>query len=98
MIIKHPLLAFAVLGCCLSLPASASPKAPVPQTEQRQTATQDNQFPPRPAKVNGRVSCNTRCINSQCWRTYDNGRKVRFQARQKINPFTNQLEWDAGPC
>jgi hypothetical protein len=58
----------------------------------------DDPFPPRPEKVPGRVSCNTRCINADCWRTYDDGRKVKFRAKSKWNPFENRFEWDAGPC
>jgi hypothetical protein len=44
------------------------------------------------------VTCNTRCNNGDCYRTYNDGRKVRFQARQKWNPFNNQFEWDSGGC
>jgi hypothetical protein len=58
----------------------------------------DDPFPPRPEKVPGRVSCNTRCINADCWRTYDDGSKVKFRAKSKWNPFENCFEWDAGPC
>jgi hypothetical protein len=37
-------------------------------------------------------------VNADCWRTYDDGRKAKFRARQKWNPFKNRFEWDAGPC
>jgi len=62
------------------------------------TSAADDPFPPAPAKTPGRVSCSTRCINADCWRTYDDGRKVKFRAKSKWNPFENRFEWDAGPC
>ncbi|AJR09489.1 sel1 repeat family protein [Photobacterium gaetbulicola] len=62
------------------------------------TRSNTSQFPAKPAKVPGRVSCNTRCINSTCYRTYDDGREVKFQAQQKFNAFTGQFEWDSGGC
>lgn len=55
-------------------------------------------WPARPTKVPGRISCNTNCRNGDCHRTYDDGRKVRFQAPQKFNSFTGQFEWDSGTC
>jgi len=61
------------------------------------TSTQEA-YPARPAKQPGVTSCNTRCNNSDCYRTYDDGRKVHFQARQKFNPINNQFEWDSGSC
>jgi len=57
-----------------------------------------NQFPARPVAKPGLVTCNTRCTNGDCYRTYGDGRKVRFQARQKWNPINNQFEWDSGGC
>jgi TPR repeat protein len=58
----------------------------------------NHSYPVRPAKVPGVVSCNTRCMNAACFRTYDDGRKVKFQAEQKWNPLTNQFEFDSGSC
>jgi hypothetical protein len=58
----------------------------------------DDLFPPAPARTPGRVSCSTRCINADCWRTYDDGRKVKLRAKSKWDPFENRFEWDAGPC
>lgn len=55
-------------------------------------------WPETPVKRPGVTSCNTNCINGDCRRTYDNGRKIRFQAKQKWNPFNNQFEWDSGSC
>ncbi|CAK2702403.1 conserved exported hypothetical protein [Vibrio crassostreae] len=62
------------------------------------TMTASSPFPARPEKVSGKVSCNTRCINSTCWRTYDDGKQVKFQAQQKFNALTGQFEWDSGSC
>jgi hypothetical protein len=55
-------------------------------------------FPARPAAQPGLTTCNTRCLNGDCYRTYGDGRKVRFQAQQKWNPFNNKFEWDSGGC
>lgn len=44
------------------------------------------------------TTCNTRCSNGDCYRTYSDGKKVHFQAKQKFNPFNNQFEWDSGQC
>jgi len=55
-------------------------------------------YPARPEAKPGLVTCNTRCTNGDCFRTYGDGRKVRFQARQKWNPINNQFEWDSGGC
>ncbi|TXJ02059.1 MAG: sel1 repeat family protein, partial [Aquabacterium sp.] len=59
---------------------------------------EDEGWPARPAKRSGVTSCNTRCINDSCMRTYDDGRRVRFRAKQKWNPFSNSFEWDSGSC
>ena len=57
-----------------------------------------NPYPARPAKRPGVTSCNTRCTNGDCWRTYDDGRKVRFQAKRKWDSFSGSFEWDSGGC
>ena len=36
--------------------------------------------------------------NGSCFRIYDNGRKVHFQAEHKFNPINSQWEWDSGSC
>lgn len=67
----------------------------------KQTASSEssnNPFPARPAKRPGVTSCNTNCNNGDCYRTYDNGKKVRFRAKQTFDPFTNQMTWDSGSC
>jgi hypothetical protein len=63
-----------------------------------QSVSPSDQYPARPTKKPGRVSCNTRCMNADCYRTYDDGRKLHFQAKQKFNSFNNQFEWDSGSC
>ena len=55
-------------------------------------------FPARPDKRSGVVSCNTRCVNAACWRTYDNGKKVQFQAKQVFDPFSSSWKFDSGNC
>lgn len=57
-----------------------------------------DRYPPRPARRPGVVSCNTNCVNGDCYRTYDNGRQVHFQAPLKWNALSGQMEFDAGPC
>jgi hypothetical protein len=72
--------------------SKGNPKAvsPSPQANGR--------YPAVPPKRPGMVSCNTNCINSDCWRTYDDGGVRHFRAEQKFNPISNEWEWDAGPC
>ena len=55
-------------------------------------------FPAVPAAVPGRVTCNTRCVNGDCYRTYGDGRQVHFQARQVWDPMQNAFAWDSGGC
>lgn len=55
-------------------------------------------YPARPAPRNGYITCNTRCNNGDCYRTYSNGRQVNFQAERRFNPINNQWEWDSGSC
>lgn len=71
----------------------------VEEKQAQQTSAQNSgPYPARPVSVPGRVSCNTRCVNGDCYRTYDDGRKVRFQAQQKYNMLSGQWEWDSGGC
>jgi TPR repeat protein len=63
-----------------------------------QPVTSSDNYPARPAKIPGVVSCNTKCSNADCLRTYDDGRKVRFQAKQKWDPFENTFKFDSGSC
>ena len=73
-------------------------KAETPAPAPARTASADGLYPARPAARPGVTTCNTRCVNGDCYRTYDSGRKVRFQARQRFNPLTSQFEWDSGAC
>jgi hypothetical protein len=77
-------------------PAAASSSA-TPRPAAAPPAADDG-FPARPAKEPGVVKCNTRCYNGDCKRTYDDGRKVRFQAQRRFNSMTNEWEWDSGGC
>lgn len=43
-------------------------------------------------------SCTTHCVNGDCVRQWPNGRKERFQAPRKFNPFNGQWEWDTSGC
>lgn len=65
---------------------------------QAQPETSDSSpFPSRHAKHPGVITCNTRCQNADCYRTYDNGKQVRFQAKQVFDPFNSQWKFDPGP-
>ena len=55
-------------------------------------------FPVAPPKKPGVTSCNTKCVNATCFRTYDDGRKVRFNARQVFDPLSNSWKFDSGSC
>lgn len=61
-------------------------------------ATPSSLWPAKPAARAGVTTCNTKCVNGDCHRVYSNGKKIRFQAKQKWNPFTSQFEWDSGGC
>ncbi|OAN13769.1 hypothetical protein A3K86_14505 [Photobacterium jeanii] len=68
-------------------------------TRPKKTASANyDPYPARPQAKSGFVTCNTKCTNGNCYRTYSDGRKVHFQAKQKWNPFTSQFEWDSGGC
>lgn len=58
----------------------------------------NSRYPVAPAHKPGYITCNTNCMNGDCYRTYSDGRQVHFQAQQKFNPFTSQFEWDSGGC
>src|SRR5690606_28738287 len=64
----------------------------------RASSAGSGNFPARPAPRAGHVTCNTRCINADCYRTYSDGRQVRFQARQIWDPFSNSFKFDSGSC
>lgn len=56
-----------------------------------------NQAPKQtPVALNARqsVTCHNDCVNGNCVRTFSDGRKERWQAPQKFNPFTNMFEFD----
>lgn len=55
-------------------------------------------WPARPAAVKGATRCNTQCKNGDCYRTYSDGRKVHFQAKQVWDSVNNTFVWDSGGC
>ncbi len=81
-----------VVSASMSSRPSQQPAAAI-----RTTPSSNGLFPARPAKVPGRTSCNTRCTNADCYRTYDDGRQEHFQAQRKMNAF-GEWEWDSGSC
>ena len=64
----------------------------------RQASADASPYPARPQARPGVTTCNMNCNNGDCYRTYDTGRKARFQAPRKFDPFTSQWTWDAGTC
>ncbi|MBC5782267.1 hypothetical protein H8N03_04875 [Ramlibacter sp. USB13] len=55
---------------------------------------------PRPASVSSTtrsttsLRCTNECFNGSCIRTFENGRKERWQAPRVYNPFKQNWEWD----
>jgi TPR repeat protein len=75
---------------------SSSLLTPVSASTAPATSSSGDGWPARPAKKPGAVTCNTQCFNSDCKRTYDDGRKVRFQAK-RVFEF-GEWKWDSGGC
>jgi TPR repeat protein len=44
------------------------------------------------------IRCQSRCTNSDCIVTYENGCEVRVQVQPKFNPFNSQWEYPAPGC
>ncbi|KXI22392.1 tetratricopeptide repeat protein [Photobacterium sanguinicancri] len=70
----------------------------VPVKPKKTARVSNDPYPAKPRAKSGFVTCNTKCTNGNCYRTYSDGRKVHFQAKQKWNAFTSQFEWDSGGC
>ena len=84
----------ADLGKSTLKPAAAKPVAAASKPSQASASM----YPARPQARAGVTTCNTNCNNGDCYRTYDTGKKVRFQAPQKFDTLTSQWTWDAGTC
>lgn len=67
-------------------------------TREKPIAQNNDPYPQRPDKQPGAVACRTNCINADCYRTYGDGRKVRFQAKRIFDPLNNQWKYDSGGC
>ena len=44
------------------------------------------------------VRCSNVCTNGNCVRTFENGRKERWQAPRVYDPFKNDWTWDTDSC
>lgn len=75
-----------------------TPHARPERTSSRAPESQDGPWPTRPAHRPGVTSCNTRCVNGSCWRTYDDGRHVRLNVPPTMDPFSGQLTFKTPPC
>ncbi|MDX2321739.1 MAG: ankyrin repeat domain-containing protein [Moritella sp.] len=62
------------------------------------SGVEQSKYPSQPASKSGYLTCNTKCFNADCYRTFSDGKKIRFRAQQKFNAFTSQWEWDSGTC
>ena len=62
------------------------------------SAKPTSNFPPRPASQPGKTVCSTKCFNAQCFRTYSDGREVKFTAKQVWDPFNSTWKFDSGGC
>lgn len=71
---------------------------PVGKPRKTSSAPAASPYPAQPAKRPGVVSCNTNCTNGDCYRTYDSGRKVHFQAKHRYDALQGNWIWDAGSC
>lgn len=72
--------------------------SPTKKTVERRESTENAAWPARPAAAKGTIRCNTQCKNGDCYRTYSDGRKVRFQAKQVWDSVKNTFVWDSGGC
>lgn len=85
-------------------PLGKSRIKPASAATQTRSATKVSQesnadkFPVRPKEQPGLTTCTTRCENSTCFRTYDSGKKIEYEAQRKWNPLTNRFDWDPGTC
>lgn len=52
-----------------------------------------DQFPARPQAPAGATTCNTRIESSTGYRTYDNGKKMEYQAQRQWNALTSRFDW-----
>lgn len=77
--------------------ALANNRRPVQDVLLRHGA-EDTRYPARPQARPGYTTCNTRCNNGDCYRTYSDGRKLHFQAQQRYNPSSGSWEYDSGSC
>ncbi|WP_287495892.1 DUF4189 domain-containing protein [Pandoraea sp. CB10b_02] len=65
-------------------------------------------LPPTPAGLPAQVQCRiptgqvvrmqTRCVNGECTRTYENGCTIRFQAARCLDRETNTYVWRPNGC
>lgn len=46
------------------------------------------------SRSTNRVTCHNECYNGSCVRTFPDGRKERWQAPRKFDPFTQNWGWD----
>lgn len=75
-------------------------KHPLKSSERKQViqSASSSEWPERPARTPGVTSCNTRCENGSCWRTYDSGKHKHFIVPPTMDPFTNQMKFETPPC
>lgn len=70
--------------------------APLVRESQPKRQQSASPYPSRPAQKAGYVTCNTKCFNGDCYRTYSDGEQIRFQAK-RVYEF-GEWKWDSGGC
>lgn len=78
------------------LPSALAPVATAPK--RASNAKKAGASSVHAAKQAGVTRCTTRCINGDCNRVYEDGRKVHFQAKRVWNAMKNEFEWDSSGC
>lgn len=61
-------------------------------------AHHESRYPAAPPEQAGRTTCRTRCFNGDCFRTYGDGSRKRFQAERRYDSMSGEWEYEPGPC
>lgn len=66
------------------------------EADQKRKAQAAAAPPARQATATSRnvLRCSNDCVNGNCVRTFEDGRKERWQAPRRYNPLTSNWEWD----
>ncbi|MFN4327626.1 MAG: DUF4189 domain-containing protein [Limnobacter sp.] len=59
---------------------------------------ESNKYPPAPKAQPGVTTCNSKCINGDCYVTYSSGEKKRVQVRQQYDGLNNTWFYPSPGC